>query len=243
MDKKIKVSVITVCYNSEKTIKRTIESVLNQTYQNVEYIIVDGASTDGTLAIVDSYRAAFGDRLRVVSEPDTGIYNAMNKGIRMATGEIVGIVNSDDFYEPDAVERVVDNYDGEKYEVLYGIVRNFRGDKMLDALMYTHHNLGTKTILHPAVFVTKATYDDIALYDEKYPAVADYDFLLKMNENEAVKFLPIYYVLSNFSVEGVSSSIKAKKESIRMQKEHKIISPFVYFLKWINIYMNYYQYK
>ena len=116
----IKVSIITVCFNSEKTIRRTIESVLYQTYPNIEYIIVDGKSTDGTVDIVKEYLPAFQKRLRYVSERDKGIYDAMNKGIRLSAGDVIGIINSDDFYEPDAVENIVKYADRGSCQVLYG---------------------------------------------------------------------------------------------------------------------------
>ena len=99
----MKISIITPCLNSAKTIRQTIESVLNQTYQDIEYIIVDGASTDGTLEIIQEYEDQFQGRMQYVSEPDNGIYDAMNKGIRMSHGNVIGIINSDDFYEEDAV--------------------------------------------------------------------------------------------------------------------------------------------
>ena len=98
------VSIITVCFNSERTIEQTIKSVLNQTYKEIEYIIVDGQSTDGTLDIINKYSSQIA---KIVSEPDEGLYHAMNKGISMATGDIVGIINSDDWYEPYTVEEVV----------------------------------------------------------------------------------------------------------------------------------------
>lgn len=92
----MKITIITVCYNSEATIRDTIQSVLSQSYSNIEYIVVDGASKDGTMGIVNEYR----DRIaRIVSEPDMGIYDAMNKGISMAAGDVIGILNSDDYYE------------------------------------------------------------------------------------------------------------------------------------------------
>ena len=97
-------TIITVCFNSEMTIERTIQSVLNQTCQDYEYIIIDGASTDGTMDIVRKYEPLFQGRMRWISEKDQGIYDAMNKGIGVASGELIGIVNSDDYYEPDALE-------------------------------------------------------------------------------------------------------------------------------------------
>ena len=105
-----KISVITVCYNSKKTIEDTIKSVLNQTYQNYEYIIIDGCSTDGTIDLVKSYIPKFNGRLTFISEPDKGIYNAMNKGIRKATGDLICLLNSDDYYELDAFETMNANY-------------------------------------------------------------------------------------------------------------------------------------
>ena len=102
MQNNVKVSVITVCYNSARTIEATIQSILMQTYSNIEYIIIDGASRDNTLDIIKKYEKEFNGRLTVVSEPDNGIYDAMNKGIRMATGEVIGLLNSDDTYEFDA---------------------------------------------------------------------------------------------------------------------------------------------
>ena len=117
------VSIITPCYNSEKTIEKTIKSVLGQTYKNIEYIIVDGGSSDSTIDIVKKYEMLFEGRMKVISEKDDGIYDAMNKGILNATGKLIGIVNSDDYYEADAVETVVKNMEEDEYQVLYGLLR------------------------------------------------------------------------------------------------------------------------
>ena len=107
------VSIITVSFNGEDTIARTIESVLGQTYQNIEYILIDGASTDRTVEIAESFRPRFEEKnmpFTVISEPDKGMYDALNKGTRAAHGELVGQINSDDWYEPDAVETMVNLY-------------------------------------------------------------------------------------------------------------------------------------
>ena len=114
-----KVSVITPCFNSEKTIRKTLDSVLNQTYNNYEYIIVDGKSTDGTLKIIEEYKTKFGEKLKFISEKDTGIYDAMNKGIAMASGDIIGIVNSDDFYCLDALENMVNEIPFIRFSTLH----------------------------------------------------------------------------------------------------------------------------
>ena len=122
-------SIITVCYNSKKTIEKTLQSVLSQTEQDFEYILIDGASTDGTLDILRAWEPKFGGRMKLVSEPDAGIYDAMNKGIRMARGTLVGIVNSDDFYQSDALERVKAHYDPSlRYQILYGAQNNIDDD-------------------------------------------------------------------------------------------------------------------
>ena len=103
----ILVSILTPCYNSAKTIEKTLECIEKQTYTNIEYIIIDGGSTDGTLEIIDRHRSRLPEKLTVISENDNGIYDAMNKGIRLAKGELIGIVNSDDWYEHDTVEQAV----------------------------------------------------------------------------------------------------------------------------------------
>ena len=113
----MKISVVTVAFNSALTIKKTIESVLNQDYQDFEYIVVDGASKDNTLEILKSY----GNKIRWISEPDKGIYDAMSKGVKMATGDVVGIVNSDDYYpDTQVLSRVADAFKNNKIDAVYG---------------------------------------------------------------------------------------------------------------------------
>ena len=130
----ILVSIVTVCYNSEATIRDTIESVLHQTYGNIEYIIVDGKSKDHTLDIVEEYRMAFEERgisLQVSSEKDNGVYDAMNKGIAKAKGTLVGMINSDDWYEENTVERVVDTFRKEDFDMFYADIRLYKGDSYI----------------------------------------------------------------------------------------------------------------
>ena len=125
------VSIITVCYNSEKTVAKAIESVLNQTYPEIEYIVVDGASRDNTVAIAESYAEQFrakGYDYKVISEKDNGIYDAMNKGITMAKGELIGMINSDDWYEPIAVETAAKTYLETGYDLFYADLNLIRDD-------------------------------------------------------------------------------------------------------------------
>ena len=119
------VTVLTPCFNSVKTIEKTLECIEQQTYFNIEYIILDGGSTDGTLEVIERHREKLPRQFTLISEKDHGIYDAMNKGIRLAKGKLIGIVNSDDWYEKDTIENVVEAYQGEKYEVVYGMQRTY----------------------------------------------------------------------------------------------------------------------
>ena len=221
----VKVSVITVCYNSAATIRKTIESVLNQTYRHIEYIIVDGQSKDDTLHIVEEYAPLFGDRLKVISEPDQGIYDAMNKGIRMASGELIGILNSDDFYEQCAVEYMVHALGQEKHQILYGFVRTIREDGMeITVERQSHNMLRERMIGHPACFVTKAVYEDFGAYDLQYVSVADYDFMLRMYDNSKVTFIPVDHLITNFTLGGMSASNIAWLDLLKLRRNYGMIS-------------------
>ena len=207
------VSIITVCYNSEKTIRKTLESVLAQTHQEIEYIIVDGKSSDGTLDIVNEYKDRFADKgfsYRVVSEKDKGIYDAMNKGIRMATGELVGIINSDDWYEPIAVETAVAAYEEDPYDLFYAdinlikangtvIVKRSRLDKYPSS---RHWN-------HPTTFITKKTYDEQGLYRCE-TVYDDFDLILRLRR-AGKKVCIKNVVLANFRTGGASNEKNVKK--------------------------------
>lgn len=220
----IKVSIITVCYNSATTIRKTIESVLGQTYDNIEYIIVDGASKDGTLSIIEEYRDALGSRFRLVSEPDRGIYDAMNKGIRMAEGTLIGLLNSDDFYESMAVEHMVNAMTDEKYQILYGFVRSLKNGQEYSIRRHSFKFLKELMFEHPACFVTKAVYDDFGYFDLQYISVADYDFMLRMSQIDEVKFYLVDHLITNFAQGGMSSSAEAWLDLLKLRRNHGFIS-------------------
>lgn len=207
-------SIITVSFNSEKTIERTIKSVLDQTCKDYEYIIVDGASKDSTIGIVKRYEPLFEGRLKWKSEPDTGIYNAMNKGISRSHGDIIGIVNSDDWLEPDALEIVNREYlqQNKDNEALYcgGIIfhvesgekRFLKADKDLFDKQSRYYYLAG--IRHPATFVPMRVYNSIGLFDEKFKIAADADFLLRCKK-AGLRFCVIGSFLSNMSDGGLSN--------------------------------------
>lgn len=182
-----KISVVTVAYNAAGTIERTIESVLSQTYQNIEYLVQDGGSTDGTLDIVNRY----GDRIALVSEPDKGIYDAMNKGVARATGEWIHILNADDWYTgPDALERAVPHLDPARTNY-FDLIRSYEdGSQVLQSLNVKPWMLYVSAFLpHPGLIVSRAQYDRIGLFDDTLRIAADHDFILRM-----VKQLPPKHV-------------------------------------------------
>lgn len=226
MNDEIRVSIITVCKNSKSTISRTIDSVLRQTYKNIEYIIVDGMSDDGTVNIIEDYEKKFDSRLRWISEADDGIFYAMNKGISLASGELIGIINSDDWYERDTVETIVRQYEDikdEEYIIMYGLLKMWdKKGRELYILRREHERYRITMIPHPTCFVTKRTYDKFGAFNTKYNYVADYDFVINMNENSQVNFRFIDKVLANFTIGGASSGMKWRKELHMLRKEHGI---------------------
>ena len=211
------VSVITPCYNSEKTIEKTLVCIENHTYKNIEYIIMDGGSKDKTMDIINRHRDKLPKLLKVVSESDGGIYDAMNKGIKQASGHLIGIVNSDDWYEPDTIEQVVKHYQKQPYEVVYGMQRTLLDGKEKLTVIYHHDFLPQQMITHPTCFVTKKTYEQFGLFDTQYRSAADYDLMLRFWESRQVVFTPVMQVLSNFVLGGMSSSQTGVRENARIR--------------------------
>lgn len=230
-------SIITVCFNSEKTIERTIRSVLGQSFQDFEYILVDGASSDHTLDIIYRYEPLFEGRMKVISEKDEGIYDAMNKGIRASKGELVGIVNSDDYYEEDALEKVSRVYDGYDYTITYGFQRTVLDGKEVMVHLKNHEFLERDMITHPTCFVTRKTYEKFGVYSLKYPYSADYEFMLRVRKEKEVRFVKMYDIISNLSLGGVSGTVRAYRDTMRLLHEYGLIENKKYrwemFRSWI----------
>lgn len=224
-------SIITVCFNGEKTIERTIVSVLSQSYQNFEYIIVDGASTDGTLGIIEKYIEKYPNKIKLISEKDNGIYDAMNKGIRMASGDLIGIINSDDYYEIDALESISKAYDDEKYEIVYGMLRTIKDGKEVSVYIKNHQWLDEDMITHPTCFVTKELYEDFGMYLLEYRYSADYEFMLRVKRHPQVSFKPVYKIIANFSLDGASGSINGYMDTLRLKYNYNLISKRKYYFE------------
>ncbi len=226
-------SIITVCFNSERTIERTIKSVLDQTCQDYEYIIIDGASNDRTPDIIHQYESLFGGKMKLISEEDQGIYDAMNKGIRMASGELIGIVNSDDYYEKDALENVSEAYEGYDYTIIYGLLRTVLDGKEVMVHLKNHEFLEKDMITHPTCFITRKTYERFGGYSLRYPYSADYEFMLRIRNEEDVRFVKLYTIISNLSLGGVSGTVKGYRDTMKLLHEYGLIESRKYYFEMI----------
>lgn len=217
-----KVSIITVCYNSERTVEDTLQSVINQSYPNIEYIVIDGVSTDNTLAIINKYK----DKISIIiSEKDRGIYDAINKGIKLANGEIIANLNSDDFYiDNNVIADVVTTFEKEKTDTLYAdlyyvdavdtnkIVRYWKSKKYTEGLF-----LKGWMPPHPTFFVKKEVYDKHGLFDLQFKSAADYEIMLRFIHRFKTSIAYLPRVIVKMRIGGVSNAslknrIKANQE-------------------------------
>lgn len=216
-------SIITVCFNSEKTILRTMESVLNQTRAPYEYIIVDGLSTDCTVAKAESMREAFENKniaLRIISEKDEGIYDAMNKGIEMAEGDIIGIINSDDFYEPEAVEVMEDTFKDTGCDLAFADIRMImtNGRSFIKKARVRKY-LTSRDWNHPTQFVSRKVYEK---YRYKCRDISDDMELYFRVRKAGYKIVAVNQVLADFTMGGVSNRIPLKEIVPRIKRRYRI---------------------
>jgi glycosyltransferase involved in cell wall biosynthesis len=206
----LKVSLITVCFNSEKTIKRTIESVINQNYSDIEYIIVDGDSKDSTLSIIESYNMYID---KIISEKDLGMYYALNKGIENTSGDIIGIIHSDDiFFDNQVISNVVDvfNYNN-KTDIVWGDIV-FINNKNKIIRMYSGKKISSESFNygimppHPSVFIKKYCYDEFGIFNTKYRIAADYDLIFRLIKINKIKYSYLPKILVQMNTGGLSNS-------------------------------------
>ena len=234
----LKVSIITVSYNSQKTIQRTISSVNNQDYSNIEHIFIDGQSDDRTLEIIKSKS----NRKNIlISQPDMGIYDAMNKGLKIASGDIIGILNSDDIFTSDSVvSKVVKTFIEKKSDILYGninyfnekgvIVRTWKSSKFIkgDFVKGWHPP-------HPSLFVRRYVYEKDGLFDIDLKIASDFEFMLRIFEKSNYDIIYLNQTVVSMLTGGKSNSIigiyKGYKEIQKAFKKNNLTPKSFYFIK------------
>ena len=241
----LRVSIITVCYNSADHIEWTIRSVLEQTYANMEYIIVDGGSQDGTTGIIRKYEPRFDGSLRWISERDEGIFDAMNKGIRLAGGDIIALINSDDFYCcPEAVEKMaaVFGADSSIEGCFCDVALVDRSNPQIIRRLWIEPACRSFARLeygwlpaHPALFVKKEVYEKYGLFDTGYCIASDSELMYRFIGKYGIKTAYLPEILIKMRVAGVSNNsirsiIKANSECFKAMRRNNIF-PYLFFLK------------
>ncbi|ADE35629.1 glycosyltransferase family 2 protein [Methanohalophilus mahii] len=214
------ISIVTVCLNSETYLKRTIESILNQSYTNIEYIIIDGGSTDGTIATIKKYEDSI---TKWVSEPDDGIYDAMNKGIAMSKGEIIYFLNSGDYlYDKSVLYRVATHFLNPRVMGVYGNVeiKDDRGNKRIRGSEVNYNNLLYKRICHQALFVRKKLFNELGEFSTYLKLSSDHEFIVKCIKQYKENFVYFNETIA-FYMSGGATHIEMKKAKI---EDLKILS-------------------
>lgn len=234
----MKISIITATYNSGSTIRDTIESVLSQDFQDYEHIIVDGASHDETMDIIKSYEPLYKGRLRYLSEPDKGIYDAMNKGIQLATGEVIGILNSDDFFSykkvlSDVAENIND------YDAIYGDIHYVNSSNLQKNVRYYSSKFFRPWMMrlgfmpaHPSFYCRKQVYNKFGIFRTDFKIAADFELLLRLifKNRISTKYIPVDFVTMRTG--GASTS--------GLKSHRQILKDHMYAYRLNNVYSNYF---
>jgi len=243
----MKISLITVSYNSSTTIEDTFNSVLSQTYPDVEYIVVDGNSTDNTINIIKEYESRFDGKMRWISEPDNGLYDAINKGIQMATGDIVGIIHSDDFYAHNTVlEQVAETFKKDtNIQTVFGDVRFVNPDDLNKTVRYYSSKKFTPKRFrfgfmpaHPTFFTYKSNYEKVGYYETNYKIAADFELLLRFLYIHKLpyRYLPLDMIImrtGGLSTKSYKSNILLNKEIVKACKRNGVYTNlFLVYLKY-----------
>lgn len=231
----MKISIITTTYNSGATVRSTIRSVLSQTFNDIEYIIIDGASKDNTNDIIREYLPRFNGRMKWISEPDNGLYDAMNKGIAMATGDVIGILNSDDFYSsPDILSKVAESI--KDVDAVYGDI-HYVAPENLEKPVRLYSSKGFRRWkmrlgfmpAHPSFYCRRRVYQTYGLFDTSFKVAADFEQLLRLIyiNKITIKYLPIDFVtmrIGGTSSSGFSSHKKIIRDHLRAYKKNNVSS-------------------
>lgn len=231
----LKFSLVSVTFNSDATLNDTIESILNQSFPNLEYIVVDGLSKDNTVNVIKEYEPRFNGRLKWISEKDKGLYDAMNKGIRMATGDIVGIINSDDFYHrTDILAKVADAFQDKTVQAVYGDVRFVNPDNLDKTVRYYSSKKFSPNLFrygfmpaHPTFFTYRKYFDEFGYYKTDYRIAADYELLIRFlyTHHLNAKYLPLDFMkmrTGGTSTASFKSNLLLNKEIVRACRENGI---------------------
>ena len=222
-----KVSIITTTYNDKENLKKIIVQVKNQDYANIEYVIVDGGSTDGTLEVIAEAAEYFGSRLKWISEKDKGIYDAINKGIRLSTGDILGCC-FDQYAGPAVISKMVAIMEKEGTDGVHGDLYYMEGDKVV---RYWHQGQGNIRFGwmpgHPTLYLRKSVYDKYGLYKTDYRISADYEFMIRILKDDKVKlsYLPevlIYMSHGGTSTNSLGAYLAGMKEGHRALRENGV---------------------
>lgn len=237
----MRVTIITVCYNRKNTIAKAIQSVLEQNYNDIEYIVIDGNSTDGTKEIIETYK----DKIsQYISEPDKGMYDAINKGLKLATGDIIGLMHSDDeFYDKKVITRIASRFDSEKYiDGVYGdgvYVSNDKQERLIRNRIGGVFSL--KKVkkgwlpLHPTVYLKKNIIDKYGLYNLDFKIASDTEFLLRYLYKYEIKMSYVDSYIVKMRMGGMSTSFKRAfevlQEDYRIYKFHGLAAMGTVFLK------------
>ena len=242
----MKVSIITVAFNSAATIAHCMQSVLDQSYSNIEYIVVDGLSKDNTLNIVREFEPLFAGKMRWISENDNGIYDAMNKGLHMATGDVVGILNSDDFFtDNDVIEKVAQAFTDDKIDAVYGDVHFVRETNLSRCVRY-YSSAGFRPWwlrfgimpAHPSFYARKEVFQKAGLYKTDYKIGGDFEMMVRLFKRFDIKtkYLPMVFVtmrMGGASTKNVGSRLTLLCEDTRACRENGVYThPLLICLKY-----------
>ena len=231
----MKVSIVTAAYNSARTLGDAMKSVLSKTYHDIEYIVIDGCSTDTTVSVIQEYEPLFEGRLKWVSEKDGGIYDAMNKGIQMATGDVVGILNSDDYFTScDVIERMVAAFEDQSLDAVYGDI-HFIHDGEPDKCVRYYSSKPFRPLwlrfgfmpAHPSFYCRRGVYERAGLYKTDYQIGSDYEMMVRLFlvHHINAKYLPMDFVTmrtGGASTRNVKSRLQLIKDDVRGCRENGI---------------------
>lgn len=236
----MKISLITVTFNSDATLRNTIQSVLLQSYTNIEYIVIDGLSKDKTVDIIKEYEPQFKGRMKWISEKDEGLYDAMNKGIKMATGDVIGILNSDDFFTSNEVLKCVSKVmEAESVDAIYGDIHFVKADNIDKCVRYYSSKIFRRKLMrlgfipaHPSFYCRKECFEKYGLYKTDYKICADFDLLLRFIyvHRINIKYLSMDMVtmrMGGVSTSGLKSRFLVTKEHRRFLSENGVKSNYL----------------